>query len=79
MLLFRYGCFFNSFDPFPLWAVDCEDVDEKFDPLLFKVPLYFNGSFQLPNLVFTEELFSLSSNESQELAADFQEKVWPLL
>lgn len=52
-----------------------EDVDENFDPSLFKVPQYFNGSFQLPNLVFTEELFTLSSNESQALAADLQEKL----
>ncbi|KAK2846699.1 hypothetical protein Q5P01_009698 [Channa striata] len=41
-----------------------EDVDEKFDPALFTAPRCFNGSFQLPNMVFTEEL---SSNQSQEL------------
>lgn len=51
------------------------DEDENFDRSLFKVPLSFNGSFQLPNLVFTEELSSLSSNESQALAANFQEKL----
>ncbi|TMS07593.1 TPA-induced transmembrane protein-like protein [Larimichthys crocea] len=34
-----------------------DDPDEKFDPSLFKVPLYFNGSFQLPNLASTEELY----------------------
>nr|XP_046245656.1 TPA-induced transmembrane protein homolog isoform X2 [Scatophagus argus] len=52
-----------------------EDPDESFDPSLFKVPLYFNGSFQLPNLAFREEFLTLSSNESQALAADFQEKI----
>ncbi|XP_069017380.1 TPA-induced transmembrane protein isoform X1 [Embiotoca jacksoni] len=52
-----------------------EDVDEKFDPSLFKVPQYFKGSFQMPNLVFTEELFTLSSNESQALAAHLQNEL----
>lgn len=52
-----------------------EDVDEKFDPLLFIIPLNFNGSFQLPNQVFTEDLFMFSSNESQSLSADLQEKL----
>lgn len=55
-----------------------DDVDENFDRSLFKVPQYFNGSFQLPNLVFTEELFTISSNESQTLAADLQEKLTDL-
>ncbi|XP_074496497.1 TPA-induced transmembrane protein homolog isoform X1 [Sebastes fasciatus] len=55
-----------------------EDVDENFDRSLFKVPQYFNGSFQLPNLVFTEELSTLSSNESQALAAELQEKLTDL-
>ncbi|XP_039985836.1 TPA-induced transmembrane protein [Xiphias gladius] len=52
-----------------------EDADEKFDPSLFKVPRYFNGSFQLPHLVLTEELLTPSSNESQALTADLQEKL----
>ncbi|CAJ1065146.1 TPA-induced transmembrane protein homolog [Xyrichtys novacula] len=52
-----------------------EDKDEKFDPSLFKFPLYFNGSFQLPNLVYTENLLTLSFNESQALASDLQEKL----
>ncbi|XP_029302446.1 TPA-induced transmembrane protein homolog isoform X2 [Cottoperca gobio] len=52
-----------------------EDPDDSFDSSLFKVPQYFNGSFQLPDLVFTEELFNLSSNESQVLAGDLQEKL----
>ncbi|XP_051252868.1 TPA-induced transmembrane protein homolog isoform X2 [Dicentrarchus labrax] len=56
-------------------AASYKDPDEDFDPSLFKVPRYFNGSFQLPNLVFTEELSNLSTNKSQELAADFQEKL----
>ncbi|XP_042342656.1 TPA-induced transmembrane protein [Plectropomus leopardus] len=52
-----------------------EDVDENFDRSLFKVPQYLNGSFQLPHLVFTEELSTFSSNESQTLAAELQEKL----
>ncbi|KAM6931933.1 TPA-induced transmembrane protein homolog [Lycodopsis pacificus] len=51
------------------------DGDDNFDSSLFKVPRSFNGSFQLPNRVFTEELSTLSSNESQALAADLQEKL----
>ncbi|KAM6987411.1 TPA-induced transmembrane protein homolog [Tautogolabrus adspersus] len=58
-----------------LCSVIHEDADEKFDPSLFKFPLYFNGSFQLPNQVLKEELFTLSFNESQTLAADLQEKL----
>ncbi|XP_023118542.2 TPA-induced transmembrane protein homolog isoform X1 [Amphiprion ocellaris] len=52
-----------------------EDVDDKFDPSLFKIPHYFNGSFQLPNQVFQEELLNLHSNTSQTLAADLQNKM----
>ncbi|XP_029964552.1 TPA-induced transmembrane protein [Salarias fasciatus] len=52
-----------------------EDEDEKFDRLLFELPQYFNGSFQMPNVAFTEELFSLSSNYSQTLATDLQDKL----
>ncbi|TNN01156.1 hypothetical protein fugu_010538 [Takifugu bimaculatus] len=52
-----------------------EDEDEKFDPSLFKLPLYHNGRFELPNQVFTDDLFNMSSNKSQFLAASLQEKV----
>ncbi|XP_056297278.1 TPA-induced transmembrane protein-like isoform X2 [Pseudoliparis swirei] len=52
-----------------------EDVDDNFDSSLFKVPRSFNGSFRLPNQTFTEELFSLSSNESQALTAGLQDKL----
>ncbi|XP_076591656.1 TPA-induced transmembrane protein homolog [Chaetodon auriga] len=52
-----------------------EDADENFDPTLFKVPLHFNGSFQLPNVAFTEDHLTLSSNESQALSANLQEKM----
>ncbi|KAM8904463.1 TPA-induced transmembrane protein homolog [Spinachia spinachia] len=52
-----------------------EDEDEDFDSSLFKVPRSFNGSFRLPNRVFTEGLFTLSSNESQALTADLQHKL----
>ncbi|KAK9521171.1 hypothetical protein VZT92_021000 [Zoarces viviparus] len=51
------------------------DGDDNFDSSSFKVPRSFNGSFQLPNRVFTEELSTLSSNESQALAAGLQEKL----
>ncbi|XP_008307302.1 TPA-induced transmembrane protein homolog [Cynoglossus semilaevis] len=62
---------------FSLWicSVIHEDVDEKFDPSLFQVPLHFNGSFQLPNQVFTEELFTLSTNESIVLTTDLEDKL----
>lgn len=50
-----------------------EDVDEKYDSSLFNFPLYFNGSFQLPNQAFTERLLTLSFNESQTLATDLQQ------
>ncbi|XP_069563451.1 TPA-induced transmembrane protein isoform X2 [Brachyistius frenatus] len=43
--------------------------------LVCSVPQYFKGSFQMPNLVFTEELFTLSSNESQALAAHLQHEL----
>lgn len=52
-----------------------EDKDDNFDRSMFKVPQHFHGSFQLPNQVFTEELLIRSSNESQALAADLQEKL----
>lgn len=52
-----------------------EDPDDNFDRSLFKVPQYFNGNFQMPNLVFTDELFIHSSNESQTLATDLQQKL----
>ncbi|TDH14677.1 hypothetical protein EPR50_G00023190 [Perca flavescens] len=58
-----------------LCSVIYEDEDENFDRSLFTVPRSFNGSFQLPNLVFTEELSTHSSNESQTLAAHLQEKL----
>lgn len=58
-----------------LFAVIYEDPDENFDPSLFKVPLHLNGSFKLPNMVFTDELLTLSSNESQVLARHLEEKV----
>lgn len=32
----------------------------------------------MPKQVFTEELFTLSSNESRVLASDLQKQVWPL-
>lgn len=58
-----------------LCTVLYEDVDEKFDSSLFDVPRYFNGTFRLPNQNFTEEFLSLSSNKSQEVAAELQEKL----
>ncbi|XP_063763236.1 TPA-induced transmembrane protein homolog isoform X2 [Eleginops maclovinus] len=58
-----------------LCSVIHEDKDDIFDPSSFNVPQYFNGSFQLPNLVFKEELFNMSSIESQTLAGELQEKL----
>ncbi|XP_019943542.1 TPA-induced transmembrane protein [Paralichthys olivaceus] len=52
-----------------------EDVDDNFDPSLFEIPLQFNGSFQLPNMVFTEELFIFTSNKSKVLTAELQKKL----
>ncbi|CAB1451663.1 unnamed protein product [Pleuronectes platessa] len=52
-----------------------KDVDDKFDRSTFVIPLRFNGSFQLPNMVFTEELLIISSSESQALTAELQEKL----
>nr|XP_040049256.1 TPA-induced transmembrane protein homolog [Gasterosteus aculeatus aculeatus] len=52
-----------------------EDSDGDFDSSLFKVPRSFNGSFRLPNRVFTEGLVTLSSNESKGLAAELQHKL----
>ncbi|KAM9318008.1 TPA-induced transmembrane protein homolog [Pholidichthys leucotaenia] len=55
-----------------------KDEDDIFDPSLFKVPLFFNGSFQLPNKVFIEQLLSISSEESKVLAAHLKEKLTDL-
>lgn len=52
-----------------------EDADDKFDPSSFTIPRCFNGSFRLPARVFTEELLTISSNESRALAADLRQKV----
>lgn len=52
-----------------------EDKDENFDRSLFRAPQYFYGSFQLPNLLFTEDFLNRSSNESQALTTDLQEKL----
>lgn len=66
---------FRGFDWVSLYTALQEDVDERFDSSLFKVPQNFIGSFQLPNLVFTKELFNMSSENSQELVSDIKEKV----
>lgn len=62
-----------------LFAVIYEDPDENFNPALFKVPLHLNGSFKLPNMVFTDELLTLSSSESQDRARQLEKKVWLFL
>lgn len=62
-----------------LFAVIYEDPDENFNPASFTVPLHLNGSFKLPNMVFTDDLLTLSSSESQECARQLEEKVWPFL
>lgn len=52
-----------------------QDEDEAFDSSLFKVPRRFNGTFQMPNMVFSEELSDVSSNQSLALAAELQDKL----
>lgn len=79
MLRFHTAVTLPVLTHFSLCAAIHKDPDESFDPSLFKVPVYFDGSFQLPNLVFTDELLTLSSNESQALATGFQEKVCHIL
>ncbi|XP_029028125.1 TPA-induced transmembrane protein [Betta splendens] len=46
-----------------------EDEDDKFDPSLFTVPLYFRGSFKLPNLDLSH---LVQSNSSKQLAEDLE-------
>ncbi|XP_019742930.1 TPA-induced transmembrane protein homolog isoform X2 [Hippocampus comes] len=52
-----------------------EDTDEKFNRSSFRVARLFNGSFSLPGLTFTEDLLSLSSNQSRALTGDLQGKL----
>lgn len=54
-----------------LCRVIYEDVDEKYDPTQFDVHRNFSGSFQLPNLNFTEEQL----NGSLVLAAELENKL----
>ncbi|CAB1348356.1 unnamed protein product, partial [Coregonus sp. 'balchen'] len=51
-----------------------DDVDEKYDPALFKLPRHFNGSFRLTNQIFTPELLSPASNQSKALSSQLKEK-----
>lgn len=57
------------------WTVIHEDVDEKYDPASFVVPLYFNGSLQLPFQTYSAELLSSMSNQSQTLSTELQKKL----
>ncbi|KAK6296336.1 hypothetical protein J4Q44_G00324780 [Coregonus suidteri] len=52
-----------------------DDVDEKYDPALFKLPRHFNGSFRLTNQIFTPELLSPASNQSKALSSQLKEKL----
>lgn len=59
-----------------LCTVIYEDEDEKFDPRALSVQRNFNGSFQLPNVNFTEEplnLTSLSAELKNKLAGVFKD------
>lgn len=58
-----------------LCTVIYEDVDEKYDRMLFNVHRKLSGSFQLPNLNFTEELLHMNSSEGQMLAAELENKL----
>lgn len=61
-----------------LCTVIYEDPDENFNPSSFKVPLHLNGSFTLPNMVFTDELLTLSSSKSEDRARQLEEKLTDL-
>lgn len=58
-----------------LCTVIYEDVDEKFNRMQFNVNRKFNGSFQLPNLNFTEERMFVNSSEGRALAAQLENKL----
>lgn len=60
-----------------LCTVIYEDVDEKYDRALFDVHRNLSGSFQLPNLNFTEELLNMNMNSSEgrALAAELENKL----
>lgn len=58
-----------------LCTVIYDDVDERFDRTLFHVQRNLNGSFQLPNVNFTEELLEPDSNRTQALAAELKDKL----
>lgn len=58
-----------------LCRVIYEDPDEKYDPTQFDMHRNFSGSFQLPNLNFTEEQLNLTSNKSPALAAELENKL----
>lgn len=53
-----------------LCTVIYDDEDEKFDPRALNVQRNFNGSFQLPNVNFTEEPLNLTS-----LSAELKNKL----
>lgn len=58
-----------------LCTVIYEDEDEKYDSRMFEVQRHFNGSFLLSNLNFTEEQLNMTSNESQTLATELNNKL----
>lgn len=54
------------------------DEDDIFDPSSFTFPRYFNGSFKMPNQLFTVDLATISSSKGQALAAELETKLTDL-
>lgn len=73
------AAFHYVFDMIPLWAAIHKDEDDIFDPSSFNFPHYFNGSFTMPNRLFTGEFSTVSSSEGRALAAELETKVGPIL
>ncbi|KAG7267065.1 hypothetical protein CRUP_033510 [Coryphaenoides rupestris] len=71
IILFIAAVIFTSV---ALCSVLREDVDDTFDRSSYEIPRNFNGTFRLANQ--SGELFSASSNQSQDLASQLRQKLW---
>ncbi|KAJ8256666.1 hypothetical protein COCON_G00188180 [Conger conger] len=58
-----------------LWAALYKDEDDTFQRDTFVVPLFYSGSLRLVNLNFTDNLLSPSSNQSQALSTQLEDKL----
>ncbi|KAL0972657.1 hypothetical protein UPYG_G00192510 [Umbra pygmaea] len=56
-----------------LCSVLHQDMDDTYDPALFVLPIYFNGSFQLTNQILTPELLYPASNQSKTLSSQLEQ------